>query len=973
MSYRRRGWAGLGPSLAAVLIWTLAGELMSCKQMDTGRERREEETAVAPSPPLPRDPMLQVVEFSNGVKFLSQAVPTNLQRVVLGLIVNVGSAAERDDERGIAHFVEHMAFAGTTHFPQRELLHFFDQVGLVVGGDLLGQTDYRFTSYLLELPANDPAVLARAVEILADWASGISFDPAAVEQERSVVLAEKRARNTPRGRLQEQQSQRWLSGSRFAERDPLGVEAVIESAPVERLASFYRRWYQPGNFTVVASGDFDVEVMRHSIEQHFASLPAAAKAETPPHFEVTVTPGDHFEIEADPAQRGLAVAVGLKRRAVGLVSEGDLRTRLTDELVSSLLQRRMQAVRALAGSPLLSVNVDLRWGEAGMFDSLQVQGSTAGAAGDALAVLVRELERVGQQGFSARELELGRRLLARKSAAEARQKRGLRQGALAAARQLVLGQAVLAPSQERELSARLLAGITPEEVNQHGQRWLRSAERHVLVAGHDAATLPNEDVLRAVVAQVKKEPIPPPVVEPDTPLMLAPPAPGAIVSEQSLGDLDAQVWMLANGARVVFKRMASEGGKISLRASSPGGVFRQSGAELVNATVSAFTVSQMGLGRSDAATTARLLSDAGVQLTPWISDYEEGVKGAAYVEGLEQLFQALHLTFAAPGHDAAGFELQRRRLRELWATRGADPDVFFQSEIDRAVWSAHPLYTQPAPEAADQLQLEPMRKFYLDRFGDVGDFTFVFVGDTTAASLRPLVERYLASLPGSSREDGAREAVARYHPGVTRVRAPGGAGDEKVRVFFHGDDPLPPSAWYDLDALSGYLELRLREVLREQLGAVYDVKVWFVLRDPPRQGYEMGFRFDCKAGQSEELKRAAFAGIGELKQHGVSQHYVDALRNQRARAAEGALQSAGFWLQELDDVYRRHRDPTLLLTEVSSTAHISSTALRRSALRFLRMGEYVDAVLEPTNSADAPPGQSKSVPSGPLGAPPRGH
>jgi zinc protease len=954
MSYRIGGREHPALSLAALVIWVLGG-VLACKTVDSKRERLEKEAAVAASAPLPRDPMLEVVKLSNGVTFLSQAVPTNMQRVVLGLLVNVGSAVERDDERGIAHFVEHMAFAGTTHFPRQELVHFFDQVGLVLGGDLLGQTDQRFTSYLLELPANDPSVLDRTVEILADWASNIRFDPAAVEQERSVILAEKRASETPRGRLQQQQSQRWLSGSRYAEREPLGVNEVIESAPVERIAGFYRRWYQPGNFTVVASGNFDVQEMRRRVEKQFASLPVPAQAEPVPRFELTVTPGDYFQIEVDASQQGVTIAVGLERHAIGLVSEADLRTRRVDELILSMLQRRMQALPSGGDNPLLAANVELHWGDAGMFDSLRLYGNTVRAPEESLAIFLRELARVGQHGFSAHELEVARRWLASRRAAEAKKPSSLRQGALIATRQFALGQAVLAPSQERELGTRLLASVSLDEVNDQSKRWLLSSARHVLIVGADAARLPSEGGLRAVAEQVKQESLAPPTEVADTQLMAAPPAAGAIVSEQTLRDVDAQVWMLANGARVVFKRMTSEAGKVSLRASSPGGAFRYRGADTVNATLAAFMASQMGLGSHDAAVTSKLLSGAGVQLNPWISDYEEGVKGAAYVDGLETLFQALHLTLADPGRDVAAFELQRGRFRALWATRGADPESFFRSEIERAVWSAHPLYTAPAPAAADQLQLDRLRKFYLERFGDVGDFTFVFVGDTTAASLRPLVERYLASLPGSTREDGAREALAHYHPGITRVRALGGSGEEKVNVVFHGDKPLPPSAWYDLDALGSYLELRLRDVLREQLGAVYAVKVTFSLREPPRQGYEIGFKFDCKVGQSEALKRAVFAEIRQMQRHDASQYYVDSLRNQRARAAEGELKSAGFWLQELDDVYRRHLDPTAVIAQVTSTSHISGTALRRSALQFLRMDQYVDSLLEPTNAAQEQP------------------
>lgn len=245
-----------------------------------------------------------------------------------------------------------------------------------------------------------------------------------------------------------------------------------------------------------------------------------------------------------------------------------------------------------------------------------------------------------------------------------------------------------------------------------------------------------------------------------------------------------------------------------------------------------------------------------------------------------------------------------------------------------------------------------MRAFYTDRLGDVGDFTFVIAGNTTDAALQPLVERYLGSLPGSQRADGARESDVHLRPGVTRVRVRRGLGQlAQVRLMFHGEEPLAPGAGRELETLRSYLDIRLREALRQELGAVYHVETWSALREPPQQGYELGLRFDCPKDRSGELKGVVLGVLAELRKGRVEQGHLDALREQRARALEGAERSGELWLEALADAYRRGNDPTQVVAERMEPARLSSAALSGAARRYLRAERHLDALLEPEAGA----------------------
>lgn len=905
---------------------------------------------------LPSDPAIRSAHLENGVTFLSRCVAAAKKGVALALVVRVGSLAEQEDERGFAHFVEHLAINGTLHSPRAELAELQNQLGLSLGADANATTAFTTTTYLLEVSGSDDSVLDLAVSVLSDWASQLRVDPDSIALARSELRSEQRSGQDTSAHLQRRLTERWLAGSPYANRDPIGVESVFEAATPERLTRFHQRWYQPQNLTVVVNGDFDREAMQRRVERHFAALPRPGHPEALARFEMPISRGqDVIALESESALPSATVEVGLKRVANGLRTEADYQRGLLDGLVAYLTRRRLSALTSLPNSPLSMADVVLQWGDTGMFDALHLQARAAGPPEPALAALLTELERISRHGFTPRELELARAALDRDWTNEWSRRSKLRQQALDLARRSIVGDAMPSWEQEAELRARQMRGLALEDLNRHGRLWAQESERLLLIIGRDRAGSPSEASVRDLAARVRHAPVAAYAEELDVPLMLAAPAPGAIASTQRIDSIDTQVWTLANGARVAFKPLASDRGRISFAAASPGGTHLRQGRELTNTLLAPTVVAQLGLGTQDSATTQRLLYEAGVQVAPWISDYREGVQGSASVASLEQLFQALHLTLSQPGRDAGAFEAQRRRLRENLVARRTDPNTAFEDAITRQLWSDHPRYSILPPEATDLLDLNLMRTLYLDRFANVSDFVFVFLGDTTSDRVEPLVQRYLASLPGSARQDGAPRADVHYRSGITQVRVEQGAQTQAVvNVRFHGDEALPTSAEGVLKALRTYLELRLREELRERLGGVYEVEVSYELHQPPRQGHELGFRFECRPEQCRELEQAAFKVIDDLRNRGLNASQVETLKRQLDTSNQFEQRSAAFWQRHLLAAYLQDRNPEEMIAEAVDLSHITGDTLQRGARRFLRSDQYVDALLLPAPPASSP-------------------
>ncbi|MET0410883.1 MAG: insulinase family protein, partial [Polyangiaceae bacterium] len=867
----------------------------------------------APDTALPDDPQLETAVLPSRVTYYSRRVPTTQDRVVLSLVVKVGSLVEDDDERGFAHFVEHLAFGRTARFEPHQLMGFLQQAGLLLGADANAHTSQFLTLYSLELPAGDPALLDRATALLHDWAYGIVFDPDVIERERSVLLAEKRASSTARARWGRALSASLLEGSRHAERDPLGLDEVLRSATAERLERFYRRWYRPSNIAVIADGQFDIAAMRRRVEELFGAPPEAAASELPPRFAVPVSAQDHFRVHTDADLAQAAAVVALKREARGLESVDDYRKLLSDRLIALMIERRLRSLAQEPASPVLRVSSETLHGEPGTFDLLLFSADAdSERVGPALSQLLSEVERLAQHGFAASELADARTAFASRRATERDVRRPLRQSSLAVAQYFALGQVPLSREQEESLDRQYLEQITLAQLEQEARLWSRTAERHVTVAGPDVEHLPDRDALTELAATARRTATTPymPASVPEL-LMMVPPDAGSVVARTQIESIDTRVWQLSNGARVVFKPTRFEPGMVRLAAISPGGGVLGGAHPLPVAVLAGDVVSRLGLADHDAASVQNVLAAANVSLDAWIAEHEEGVDGVGQSEHLETWFQALHLLIGAPGHDAASLDRVRARVRQALGRASSDPEQGFSAAVQRELLGYDPRRELLAPESVDALSLDSVLAFYRERFGDVGDFTFVFVGDTNDAALEALVSTYLASLPGSARREGEGLPAPSPTPvGVRRVTMQRAATDKStVRLIFDGDEALAPDALEDLDGLDGYLRQRLREVLREELGGVYAVDVWYKLRVPPRRGYELGIAFDCKPGEEAALKRATLSVVSELARTGPESRYIELLKKQRERMAEGKLGSNLFWRDALINAYRYGDDP----------------------------------------------------------------
>jgi zinc protease len=928
----------------------------------------------APAPlaaELPFDPQVHEGRFANGFTYLIRANREPAGRAELWLVVDAGSVLEDDDQRGLAHLVEHMAFNGTRHFAKQELVAYLESIGMRFGPDVNASTSFDETLYTLRVPTDDPKIVATAFEILEDWAHEVSFEDDEIDKERGVVIEEWRLGRGADARLLDQQYPVLFAGSRYAERLPIGEVETLQHAPAAAVRRFYRDWYRPDLMALVAVGDFDPATIEELARRHFAALPAPEHPRPRPAFTLPAHRATVVSIATDPEATDTTVGIYAKHPQPPEGTYGDYRRSLVEGLFDGMLDARLGEIAQRPDAPFLwatsAVGSLVRPAEVyHLVAGVEETGVEAG-----LTALLTEATRVDRHGFLPGELERAKKDLLRgyEEAYQERDKSDSRSYAAECTRHFLTGEPIPGIAVELALVRRFLGDITLDEVDAQAHHWLGDEDRVILLSAPAKATasLPGEDELRATAAKVAASDLAPWVDRVrEEPLLAAAPAPGKVASETEIPELGVTEWRLSNGVRVVLKPTDFKNDQVLLTAFSPGGDSLASDADYLSAGFATAAVAAGGLGSFDAVELDKALAGKRAAVSPYVGELEEGVNGYASPQDLDTLLQLVYLTFTAPRADPEAFATLLAKTRLTLENRLASPENVFADRFGQALYQDHPRRRVPTPEDLDRVDLDAALAFYRQRFADASDFTFILVGSFQPDRVRPLVETYLGGLPATDRKESWRDVGVETPPGVVKVEvAKGLEPKSRVQIVFSGPAPWSREQLHLINTLADVLGTRLREVLREELGATYGVAVSGSLSPRPRPEYRFSIGFGCAPDKADELVDQTFREIDRMREEGVAATYVANAREAQQRARQTQLADNGFWAQVLKTYYSLDLDPRLILAYDQLIALVTPEALQAAARRYLDPDRYVLGILHPEAGAPTSPGPSAS------GSPPR--
>ena len=935
-----------------------------------GRSSAQQQKAAVPPKPgtsalsatLPVDPKVRTGTLPNGIRYYIRQNQKPEKRAELRLVVNAGSILETDEQLGLAHFVEHTAFNGTTHFAKNDLVKYLQSIGVRFGADLNAYTGFDETVYILPIPTDTARIIDQAFTILEDWAHGQVFDSTEVVNERGVVREEWRLGKGAGDRMLHEWLPIALRGSKYAERLPIGNEQSIMSATPSRLRSFYKTWYRPDLEAVIAVGDFDPAQIEAEIKKHFASIPKPVNAPKRLSAEVPSNKDPLIAIASDKEATGSDVDLMFKLPVEKTRTVGDYRRDLTERLYLAMLNNRLEEIAQKPDAPFLGADASKGSFVGRTTDAFTLSANVKdGAIARGLEALLTEAKRVDEFGFLQSELDRAKENMLR-GYERAYAERDKTQSAAFVQEYIgnyLTGEPIPGIAYEYRLAQQLVPTIKLSDVNKLASGWITDSNRVIIAQSpqNDTVKVPTRAELLAVFDRAAREHVTAYTENVSGEALLdRAPSPGTIVSGRTIPNVGVAVWTLSNGARVLVKPTDFKADEVLFGASSPGGTSLAADANYLSAALASQIASLSGLGKFSLIDLGKKLAGKVASVTPTIATTSEGMNGRASPKDLETLFQLVYLSFTAPRLDTAAYQAFKNQVAPFLANRSADPDQVFSDTVSWTM-SQHNFRSRPfTPAIFAEVNPDSAIAFYRNRFADASDFTFAIVGNVDTVALKPLVERYLASLPAIHRTETFRDNGGSPPTGIVdKVVHKGVEPKANTVIEFTGACRYAPETRFEMRALVELFQIKLNETLREQLGGAYSPSVGGSCARTPRQEYSLVVQFNSSPENVDKLSKSVFSLIDSLKSNGPSASDVEKVKEQLTRAREVEVKQNGYWLLNLIGRDQAGEDIGGLLDVYDAMVKsLTGAQIQQAAAKYFNEHNYARFVLLPESPKTNP-------------------
>ncbi len=902
--------------------------------------------------PIPMDPEVAVGKLDNGLTYYIRVNRDPEKRAYIMLAVNAGSVLEDDDQVGLAHFVEHMGFNGTKHFPKQELVKYLESVGVAFGSQANAGTGFDQTVYRLTIPTDTAEIVEKAFEVLEDWARWINMEDEEIEKERGVIVEEWRLGLGAGERILNKQLPVLLKDSRYALRLPIGNKDSLRTFKPDAARRFYRDWYRPDLMAVIAVGDFDPKWIRALVEQHFAEMPPAEKPRPRTAFPVPDHTETLYSIVSDPEKTGTDITLYFKSDPLPEKTLADYRRDLVFRLHEDMFRQRLAELSQKPDPPVLGAMV--RDGHFVREKEVYFLASSVkeGGLDRGLDAMLTEVARVKKYGFIEPELRRVKDRWIRVSQwSDQREKVKSDTYAGQCLNHFLNGDPIVNPATQRELYERLMPGVSLEEVNRLSAQWFGSGNCVILVGApeKEGLSLPTEGELRSVFARVEQASVEPYTeAQMEKPLLAVTPKPGKIVKESKRPALGITEWTLSNGARVILKPTEFDRERIFFTAFSPGGLSLVSTDDFKSVVYGQQVIQSCGVGDFGREDLKKKLMGSIASASVQLYDLTDNCEGKAYAKDVETMFELLYLRFTAPRMCDDEFKAALVKIREYVRNKNADPQRVFQDTIQATITRHNPRYRPMTEAAVDSIDLGTAFRVYQDRFADASDFTFIFYGDFDAATLKPYVRTYIGSLPSLKRGETWRDLGIVPPAGVVKkVVHRGIAPKASVYLAFTGPYEWSRENQCAMNLMTEVLQTKLREVIREEKSGTYGVSVWGNGDKYPREKYQMSISFGCDPARVDELVAAIFSQIDTLKMNGPGDDYVQRAKETKKRYFEEKMKENAFWAGNLREAYFLGENPDDILKNPGIFESMSPQRIQEAARKCFDTNNYMQFVLMP--------------------------
>lgn len=854
------------------------------------------------------DPKVKKGKLPNGLTYYIRENAKPEKKVELRLIVKVGSIMEDDDQQGLAHMAEHMAFNGTKNFKKNEIVSFLQDIGVGFGSDLNAYTGFDETVYILPIPTDKPGNLQKGFQVLEDWAHNVTYLDEDINSERAVILEESRMGKSASERMFKKIYPELFKGSKYAQRLPIGVDSIIKNFKPDAIRRFYKDWYRPDLMAVVVVGDIKEAEAMALIQKHFSGLTNPANPRPRTYASVPAYASSNAMLVTDKEATGYNFSLNYPAFATTpSTSAKDYRDDLLKSIYTDMLNARFRELTQ-------KENPAIVYGFAG-FDgyakNYEAFNVTAGTGTNdikkGIDVVAEEIERVKRFGFTEAELERTKKNMISnyERAYNNRDKNESENYADEYIRNFTDQESVPGIEWEYNYVKQAVPGITLAEVNKLTDLYKNEKNRFAYVTGpeNNAGQLPApEAMLAAVDAKASADIKPYEEKAVAAKLLSKEPSPGKVTGKTSNATMGTTTLTLSNGVTVTYKRTDFKADQIVMNAHRDGGHAGYGVADKYSAENAISVVTSMGIGAFSPVDLRKAMAGKTASAVPYITGTSDGFRGNSSNKDLETMMQLIYLHVTEPRTDTSLFRSFIQRNKSQFAMMGSNPQFAFIDTLYKIVYNNNPLAPSAVPkvENFDKISMDRAMAIYKEHIGDMSGMHFNFVGSINEEQLIPLLEKYIASLPATGKKFQFTDNKVRPVRGDKTFTLKKGKEDKSLIVaIYSGEAPYSPEMGLKLQGLSEVMNIKITEEMREKIQGIYSGGTGASNSKNPYGSYDFFLQLPCGPAKVDTLLKAFDIEMKALASKGPEQSYVEKVKKQWLEQYRTNMKTNEYWLSKL--------------------------------------------------------------------------
>ena len=892
--------------------------------------------------PLSQDQTIRTGKLKNGMTYYIRHNAKEAGLADFYIAQRVGSILEEPRQRGLAHFLEHMAFNGTKNFPGKGkklgIVPWCETIGVKFGANLNAYTSIDQTVYnISSVPLKREGIADSCLLILHDWSHYLLLEDKEIDKERGVIHEEWRTRRAGMAvqRLMEQAMPKVYKGTKYEDCLPIGSMEIVDNFPYQDLRDYYQKWYRPDLQAIVIVGDFDVDKMEKKVKKIFSSIPLPKKRAERVYYPVNDNDSMIVDIQKDAEQPIVLCHIYQKREATPDAEKQQLkyvRDGYVDALIGTMLNDRLAELRQQANAPFQSATARVssfflsRTKDA---FSLAVSCKQDNILGGIIAAM-GVAERARQHGFTQGELDRAKSIYLNSAERRYNQRNDLRNSHFvnSCVHHFLENEPLLSVEQKLENTRLFDREVTLAEVNQAVKELITDKNQVVVMYAPDkeSVKLPSEAQIEDVIQAAQRlDYAPYPEQQVADRFISHLPQPGQIVSEKTFGNNGFTEWTLSNGMKVYVRKTDFSADAVSFRMKADGGTSCYPDADIPNFTMVSSAVAEGGVGDFDQTTLRRMLNGKSVRIAPSVGSKGQSISGGSSVKDMKTLFELAYLYFTQPRRDTAAFQGFMDRTRAFLTNRNASPKVDYNDSITAILYGHHPRLEPVVQKTLEKVSYDRIFQMYQECFSNASDFKTVIIGNYDEQELRQLVCQYLASLPSTDKHSSTNyKNVPQIVGGdfATVFKKKMATPLANVSIYHTADIPFTAKADLELDFLNRVLQIAYTDSVREEKGGTYGVRVavGFDKDDVPTAMLRISYNAD--PSRYEELNPIVYQQLQHIAAHGPQASSMDKVRKYLLKQYDQMAITNDYWSyiiwHELEDGVDFDKDYKKMVNEVTA-------------------------------------------------------